>query len=156
MTQFSLIMNIHRNILKISLPLVLSNISIPLSGLFNTMLLGHVSSSQYIAAQALGNTILLLIIWLFNFIRISTTGFIAQAFSRNNWQDIGAWMTNIFLFGIIVSIIVITCQKPLLWFFFLCIPHASDILPITAQYYKIAIFITPFVLMWDKKNQKSP
>ncbi|MBE0388296.1 multidrug resistance protein, MATE family [Pseudoalteromonas luteoviolacea DSM 6061] len=64
--------------------MILSNISVPLLGLVDTAVIGHLSHAHYLAGIALGSGSIALLFWLASFLRMSTTGEIAQAFGEKN------------------------------------------------------------------------
>ena len=74
----------HKAIWAISWPMLLSNISQPLLGLVDSAILGHLNSADYLAAVALGTSILTLFYWSFGFLRMGTTGMIARSYGENN------------------------------------------------------------------------
>lgn len=72
-------MSLHHKIWRIAGPLILSNLSVPLLGLVDTAILGHLESPTYLAAVAVGSSILAFFYWGFGFLRMGTTGASAQA-----------------------------------------------------------------------------
>ncbi|TCO73176.1 MATE family efflux transporter [Chromatocurvus halotolerans] len=73
------IRNLDRNIWMIAWPAILSNISIPILGLVDAAMLGHLQDTRYLAAVALGGAILSFLYWGFGFLRMGTTGHVARA-----------------------------------------------------------------------------
>ncbi len=69
----------HRTIVAIAFPAILANSSAPLVGLVDTWAIGHLPDPAYLAAIGLGSVIFNFIFWAFGFLRMGTTGFIAQA-----------------------------------------------------------------------------
>jgi MATE family multidrug resistance protein len=76
----------HKQILNIAIPSILTNIAIPLLGLADTAIVGHLGSATYIAAIALGSTLISMAYWGFGFLRMSTGGLTAQAFGEANLE----------------------------------------------------------------------
>ena len=74
----------NRQLFALALPMILSNITIPLLGLVDTAVIGHLSEAYYLGGVALGSTIITLIVWLLGFLRMSTTGLVAQAYGAND------------------------------------------------------------------------
>ncbi len=70
---------LHQRILALAIPMVLSNITVPLLGLVDAAVVGHLEHSYYLGGVALGSTMISMIFWLFGFLRMSTTGLSAQA-----------------------------------------------------------------------------
>ncbi|GAA5216449.1 MATE family efflux transporter [Corallincola platygyrae] len=74
----------HRRVLALALPMVISNISVPLLGLVDTFVIGHMEQSYYLSGVSLGAMIISLLFWLLGFLRMSTTGLVAQANGAND------------------------------------------------------------------------
>ena len=66
-------------ILKIALPAIVTNITVPLLGLVDTAIVGHMGDAAYIGAIAVGSMIFNLVYWVFGFLRMGSSGMIAQA-----------------------------------------------------------------------------
>ena len=79
--------NIHKRILKLTLPAIISNISVPLLGLVDSTIVGHMGSSVFIGTVALGTTIFNMMYWLMGFLRMGTTGLVAQHPQRRIRRD---------------------------------------------------------------------
>ena len=74
--------SIHHSLWKLALPVILSNISVPLLGLVDTAILGHLPESHYLAAVAMGSSLLVMVMWSFSFLRMGTTALVAQNGAR--------------------------------------------------------------------------
>lgn len=78
----------NRQILNIAIPSIITNITVPLLGLIDVAITGHLGSSVYIGAIAIGGMLFNIIYWMFAFLRMGTSGMTAQAFGRKNPQEI--------------------------------------------------------------------
>src|SRR5210317_1843848 len=74
----------HRTIIAIAFPAILANSSAPMVGLVDTWAIGHLADPAYLAAIGLGSVIFNFIFWAFGFLRMGTTGIIAQAKGKND------------------------------------------------------------------------
>ncbi|MCG6282857.1 MATE family efflux transporter, partial [Vibrio diabolicus] len=74
----------HRQVLWLAIPMVLSNITIPLLGLVDAAVIGHLEHAWYLGGVALGGTVISVTFWLLGFLRMSTTGLTAQALGADN------------------------------------------------------------------------
>jgi len=74
----------HKQLLLLALPMILSNITVPLLGLVDTAVIGHLSHAYFLGGSAIGAMIITSVTWLCGFLRMSTTGLSAQAFGLNN------------------------------------------------------------------------
>ena len=93
-----------RQILKIALPLILSNLSVPLVGFVDNAVLGHLSSPVYLASAGLGAIIMSYILFSFGFIKSTTTGFISQINHLDHLKSV----RSIYQIFIIIALISIT------------------------------------------------
>ncbi len=75
----------NRRILKLAVPNIVSNITVPLLGAVDLALMGHLENKVYIGAVALGSMIFNFIYWGFGFLRMSTSGFVAQVFGKRDF-----------------------------------------------------------------------
>ena len=75
-------MSIHREILRLAVPSILANITIPLVGLVDTAIVGHISDASAIGGIAIGTMLFDLLYWNFGFLRVGTSGLTAQAYGR--------------------------------------------------------------------------
>lgn len=76
----------NRRILQLAVPMILSNLTAPLLGLVDTAVLGHLSHPRYLAGAGVGVAIINMLLWSFGFLRMSTTGVVAQKNSSNEQQ----------------------------------------------------------------------
>lgn len=79
----------HKRVLLLAIPMVLSNITVPLLGLVDAAVIGHLEHAWYLGGVALGSTMISVTFWLLGFLRMSTTGLAAQSFGANNHQQLG-------------------------------------------------------------------
>src|ERR1700744_640990 len=79
----------HSAVLKIAVPVMISNVSTPLIGVIDTAVVGHVPDPAYIGAAAIGAVIFNLVFWGFGFLRMGTTGLTAQALGSRNATEVG-------------------------------------------------------------------
>ena len=69
-----------QRILHIAIPSIVSNITVPLLGLVDVTIVGHLGSASYIGAIAVGGMLFNMIYWIFGFLRMGTSGLTAQAY----------------------------------------------------------------------------
>ena len=82
-------MNIRdRQILLIAIPCIVSNITVPLLGMIDMAIVGHMGSAVYIGAVAVGSMIFNLVYWLFGFLRMGSSGLTSQAFGRKDLSEV--------------------------------------------------------------------
>ena len=76
----------NKKILNLAIPNIISNITVPLLGIVDIALLGHLGSEVYIGAIAIGTVIFNFLYWGFGFLRLGTTGFTAQNYGERNFN----------------------------------------------------------------------
>ena len=81
-------MNMNREILRIALPNIVSNITVPLLGLIDVAIVGHLGSPAYIGAIAVGGMLFNIIYWIFGFLRMGTSGMTSQAFGKRDLPEV--------------------------------------------------------------------
>ena len=91
-----------RQILHIALPSIVSNITVPLLGLIDVSIVGHLGAASYIGAIAVGGMLFNMIYWLFGFLRMGTGGLTAQAYGRHDLQEV----TRILLRSLSISLLL--------------------------------------------------
>lgn len=136
----------NKSILRLAIPNIISNITVPLLGLVDMYLVGHLDSEDYIGAIALATMIFNFIYWSFSFLRMGTSGFTAQAYGAENTRE----QTNILLRSLAVAIgagiLIILLQYliALIGFYFL---DAGPLVKLYAyQYFSIYVWAAPAVL----------
>ena len=87
-------------VLSIAIPMILSNITVPLLGLVDAAVIGHLEHAAYLGGVAIGGIMINVILWLFGFLRMATTRITAQAYGANDKKK----QAQIFLQGITISI----------------------------------------------------
>lgn len=134
---------LHRRILAIALPMVLSNITVPLLGLVDAAVIGHLAHPWYLGGVALGGTMISMSFWLLGFLRMSTTGMTAQAYGAQNSQAMG----KVLLQGIGVALffsVLFLIFHPLILDLSFFLSHASEAVKRSADtYFSIRIWSAP-------------
>ena len=94
----------RKKIWELSWPIILANFSIPLVGLVDTLIMGHMPSSDFLAAVALGGIIFNFMYAGLNFLRMGTTGIIAQYHGQKNTEEIFLGLLRPIIIAIIIGI----------------------------------------------------
>lgn len=133
----------NKRILNIAIPNIISNITIPLLGIVDLALVGHLDSEVYIGAIAIGSMIFNFIYWGFSFLRMGTSGFTAQAFGKRNLSECFHILYRALLVGLIGSILLLLLQKPIDLLSFFVIDGSTDVELYARQYFYIRIWAAP-------------
>lgn len=86
--------DVHKQVLLLAIPMVLSNITVPLLGLVDAAVIGHLDHAWYLGGVALGSTMISVTFWLLGFLRMSTTGLAAQAYGAKGKHQLGLVFTQ--------------------------------------------------------------
>lgn len=133
----------NRSILKLAIPNIISNITIPLLGLVDMMLMGHLSSPVYIGAIALGGTIFSVLYSFFSFLRAGTTGFTAQAFGSNDFQEISYSLYRAATIAIIATLLILCLQNPIAKLSLALLDGSNEVRNLAITYFYIRIWAAP-------------
>ena len=79
--------NINKEILNLALPSIVSNITVPLLGLVDLTIVGHIGNENYIGAIAIGAMIFNIMYWILGFLRMGTSGMTSQAYGKTAWDE---------------------------------------------------------------------
>ena len=140
-------MNIRdRQILLIALPSIVSNITVPLLGMIDVAIVGHMGSPVYIGAVAVGSMIFNLVYWLFGFLRMGSSGMTSQAFGRRDIPEITRLLVRSITIALGIALLLIILQIPMKWASFALIAPTADVLPYAETYFFIVIWGAPAVL----------
>ena len=114
MTSMRITVNITKwQIFRLSIPIFFSNLAIPLVGIVDTGLMGHLESEKYLIAVSISTTFLTIIFWSFGFLRMGTVGLISQALGKADYRELVYIVLRNILIAILISILIIIF-KPLL------------------------------------------
>ena len=140
-------MNIRdRQILKIALPSIVSNITVPLLGMIDVAIVGHMGSPAYIGAVAVGSMIFNLVYWLFGFLRMGSSGLTSQALGRRDLTEVASILARSVFIAFSIALLLILLQIPMKWASFSLIGPTEDVVPFASTYFNIVIWGAPAVL----------
>ncbi|MDD9923963.1 MAG: MATE family efflux transporter [Boseongicola sp.] len=133
----------HRRILKIALPIVLSNATVPILGAVDTGVVGQMGEAAPIGAVGIGAVILSTLYWVFGFLRMGTTGLVAQARGAGDAPETGALFMRGLLIGVAGGVLFIALQWILFWGAFALAPASDEVESLARDYLRIRIWGAP-------------
>ena len=138
----------HRDqqILHIALPAIITNITVPLLGLVDTAIVGHMGDARYIGAIAVGSMIFNLVYWVFGFLRMGTSGLTAQARGRRDMDEIRSLLVRSLTVAFVIALLILLLQWPLCEMMLWLIGPTVDVRPLAVTYYKIVVWGAPAML----------
>ncbi|WP_284264310.1 MATE family efflux transporter [Roseicyclus amphidinii] len=133
----------HRRVLKIALPVVLSNATIPLLGVVDTAVVGQLGDPAPIGAVGLGAVILTSIYWVFGFLRMGTVGLAAQALGAGDRAEVAALLTRVLLIGGAAGLALMLLQMPIFAAALWLSPASPEVESLVRAYLQVRIFSAP-------------
>lgn len=135
-----------RRIWLLAWPIILSNITVPLLGLVDTAVVGHLPDSRYLAGVTLGATLFSFLYWGFGFLRMGTTGLTSQAVGRESDSEVRNLLGQALLMAAIIGIGLIVLSKPLIALGLWLLDGSETATQLAAEYAAIRILSAPAVL----------
>ncbi|MCW8925171.1 MAG: MATE family efflux transporter, partial [Xanthomonadales bacterium] len=137
----------HRTILAIATPAILANSSAPLVGLVDTWAIGHLPGAVYLAAIGLGSVIFNFLFWAFGFLRMGTTGIIAQANGRGDHKLLiaGIWRSMALAVGL--GLVLLLLQEFILLVAIKALAPPQTVAALMEEYFHIRIWAAPATLL---------
>lgn len=136
----------NRRILQLAIPNIISNLSVPLLGAVDTAVIGHLDAVYYLGAIAVGSIIFDFIFWGFGFLRMGTTGLVAQAFGAHQTKETRIILARVLLVAFSLSILIILLQFPILKLSLLMVNASPEVEQYVQVYFSIRIFAAPATL----------
>lgn len=139
---------IARQVLAIALPAIVSNLTTPLLSLVDLAIVGHLGSPVYIAAIALGGTVFSSIYWIFAFLRMGTSGTVAQAYGARDKHSISENFYRPMLIASALGIFLIAFNGPLGDFVIRIMSDDDSATIYAREYFNVLIFGAPATLVF--------
>jgi len=138
---------LHKTVLNLTWPVIIANLSLPLAGAVDTAVVGHLPNPAYIGAVALGALVFSAIGWLFGFLRMGTTGLVAQSLGADDANEITASYLRALAIALVIGLSVVLLQKPLgtivFWFF----EASAQVERFGLDYFDIRVWGAPFAML---------
>lgn len=136
----------NKQILHIALPSIVSNITVPLLGLIDVGIVGHLGSPAYIGAIAVGGMLFNIIYWIFGFLRMGTGGMTSQAYGKRDLPETLRLLLRSMGVGLTVAFCIIALQVPIRQAAFLLISPTDEVRNLATTYFHICIWGAPAML----------
>lgn len=133
-------------ILSLAVPSIVQNITVPLLGLVDLSIVGHLGSATAIAAIAVGTTIFNVLYWLVGFLRMGTSGLTSQAFGRGSMANVELLLKRSLLLGWGIAATLLVLQVPVCRLALLVIAPSQAVAPLASLYFYICVWGAPAVL----------
>lgn len=137
----------HRTIWSIAAPAILANSAGPLVGLVDTAVIGHLPSPVHLAAVGIGATFFSFLFWAFGFLRMGTTGLVAQASGAGDQKRMLREIVRGLILGLGVGTVTIIGMGPVVAGGMTLLAPPADVAPLAESYIRIRIWAAPATLM---------
>jgi MATE family multidrug resistance protein len=136
----------YRGIFSRAWPIMIANSVVPLLGLTDTAVIGRQGTVQDLGAIALGALVFSFVYWTFGFLRMGTTGFVAQASGAGDQPEIRASLGRALTMALVFGTGLIALQWPIAWVAFGVLDGSEQVESIAGQYFAIRIWGAPAAL----------
>ncbi len=130
-------------IFKLSIPIFFSNLAIPLVGIVDTGLMGHLESEKYLIAVSISSTFLTIILWSFGFLRMGTVGLVSQTFGKSDYRELVNIILRNFCIAFIIAFLIIILKPILINVIFQIFSVSSETNSFIKDYISIRVFSAP-------------
>lgn len=137
-----------REIIRLTLPTVLSNITVPLLALCDTAVAGHMPGETYLAGVAVGSMMVTTAYWLFSFLRAGTTGITATAYGASDRSGMAYALVRSLSLGLFLGLLILSLQSPVKALLLKVMGASPQVSALAANYFSICIFgAVPMMLL---------
>lgn len=136
-------MKLDKQILNLAIPNIVSNITVPLLGMADLALMGHLASKEHIGAIALGTTIFNMVYMVFGFLRMGTSGFTAQAYGAREDNLSILTLSRALFVALSAAFLILILQFPIEKLSFWILDASKDVESLSRSYFYIRIWAAP-------------
>lgn len=136
----------NKNILRLAIPNIISNITVPLLSMVDMSIVGHLSLEVYIGAIATVSIIFNFMYWSFSFLRMGTSGFTAQAYGAEDNKEVATILLRSLLIAFVAGLLIIVFQNVIFDAAFKLIKASDDVRLYAGNYFHIYVWAAPAVL----------
>lgn len=130
----------------IAIPSIISNITVPLLGLIDVTIVGHLGSASYIGAIAVGGMLFNMIYWIFGFLRMGTSGLTAQAYGAHDLKEVTRILLRSTGISLMLALALLILQYPIRLIAFELIDTSAEVQQLATLYFHICIWGAPATL----------
>ncbi|MBR1575331.1 MAG: MATE family efflux transporter [Bacteroidales bacterium] len=141
---------LNKEILRLAIPSILAGLTVPLVGMVDIAVAGHLQgtggAAAFIGGISVGSMLFDLLYWNFSFLRAGTGGLTAQAFGRNNPKECARLLTRGVGLSLAIALLVLAIQWPFVQLAFLVVDASEEVRALALQYFFIRIWAAPATL----------
>ncbi|SEJ50471.1 multidrug resistance protein, MATE family [Propionispira arboris] len=136
----------HQEFLNLALPLMILSLATPLLGVVDTAIMGRLDQASYIGGISIAVLIFNTLYWVLGFLRVSTSGFTAQARGMNKTEELTAAFFRPLMIAIVFGVLIIAFQYPIKYLALIIMSPSAVVEATASSYYDIRIWGAPFTL----------
>ncbi len=136
----------NRDVWRIAAPMILSNVSVPLLGMVDTGVTGHLESSAYLGAVAIGGTIFSILYMSMNFLRMGTTGIAAQSYGAGDNDGLRVSLGQALLVSVAIAALILLLQAPIATLALALLGGDTETQRHAAEYFFVRVWSAPGTL----------
>lgn len=138
--------SLNSQILRLAIPSIMANITIPLVGIVDTAIVGHIANATYIGGIAIGTMLFDLLYWNFGFLRVGTSGMTAQAYGRGDGVECARLLTQSVSIALIGAVVLWLIQWLFVTAVLAIVPCSTEVAAFAREYFFIRIWAAPATL----------
>lgn len=136
----------NQQILRLAIPSILANITIPLVGIVDTAIVGHLSDAAAIGGIAIGTMLFDLLYWNFGFLRVGTSGLTAQAYGRGDETECRRILLRSLSIAMIAAVVILAIQWLFVTAVLAVVPCSAEVASVAREYFFVRIWAAPATL----------
>lgn len=133
----------NREILRLAIPNILTNLTVPLLGMVDMHLMGYQDSASFMGAVALGGVIFNFVYWGFAFLRMSLSGMAAQAYGKESNSEMSMLLFRGLFLALSAGFILLILQKGVISLSFLVLEGSEEVKALASDYFYVRIWAAP-------------
>ena len=139
--------HIHREVLRLAIPAIFASITVPLVGIVDTAIVGHIADASAIGGIAISSMIFNILYWFFGFLRVGTSGMVAQAYGRGDKETQGGILLQAIGICFAGALLLWAIQWPVYHGILKVIPASESVAQYSHDYFFIRIWAAPATLL---------
>jgi MATE family multidrug resistance protein len=137
----------NRRVWALALPIMATNVTVPLLGLVDTAVVGRLPGPEFMGAVAIGAVVMNVIYSSLNFLRMGTTGLTAQSYGAGDADQMRSWLARACILSVGLGLGLIALQVPILALSDWLMAPSDAVWPLTESYFQIRIWGAPAALL---------
>ena len=133
----------NKRVLAIAIPIVLSNITVPILGAVDTAVIGQLGKAAPVAAVGVGAIIITTFYWFFGFLRMGTTGLVAQAVGSEDETEVRSYLLRALVLGFSAGLFILLMSTPLIALGLWLSPASSEVEELAKKYISVRVWSAP-------------